>query len=130
MSWWNCRHLDNIMFVHYNDLLKDLEGNMRKVAAFLEIPIQEGEAFQTAVRRCTFDDMKKNAIKTGIVPLRGAVFEGGAETFINKGTNGRWKGVLSEEQLKKYDEKVKASMTPEAAAWMENGADACDPKKV
>lgn len=102
---------------------------MRKVAAYLDIPIQEGEAFQTAVRRCTFEDMKKNATKTGIVPNR-EVFKGGAETFINKGTNGRWKGVLSEEQLKKYDEVVKNKMTLEAAAWMEHGAVAGDPKKM
>ena len=37
--------------------------------------------------------MKRNAAKSA--PLGGAFWDGGAETFINKGTNGRWRDVLS-----------------------------------
>ncbi|QTA86300.1 sulfotransferase domain-containing protein [Desulfonema magnum] len=28
--WWNFRHLPNILFVHFNDLLKKLENEIRK----------------------------------------------------------------------------------------------------
>ena len=40
--------------------------------------------------------MKKNGAKS--VPLGGAFWEGGADTFINKGTDGRWKDLLTKEQ--------------------------------
>jgi len=33
------RHLPNILFVHYNDLKADLEGEMRRIARFLEIEV-------------------------------------------------------------------------------------------
>ena len=38
-SWWAYRHLPNILFVHYNDLLADLAGEILRVADFLEIPL-------------------------------------------------------------------------------------------
>ncbi len=34
-SWWNYRHLPNILFVHYADLLADFEAKARRVAEFL-----------------------------------------------------------------------------------------------
>ena len=38
-SWWDYRHLPNILFVHYADLLADFEGETRRVAEFLEIEV-------------------------------------------------------------------------------------------
>lgn len=46
----------------------------------------------------------------------------GAAKFINKGTNGRWKGVLSDEQVAKYEEVLNAKLTPECAAYVTNGS--------
>src|SRR5262245_49331915 len=40
-SWWNYRHLENILFVHYNDLLADLAGEICHIASFLGIAISE-----------------------------------------------------------------------------------------
>ena len=37
-SWWNYRHLPNILFVHYNDLKENLTGEIRRIADFLAIP--------------------------------------------------------------------------------------------
>jgi aryl sulfotransferase len=56
-SWWNFRHLPNIIFVHYADLLADLEGGIRRVADFLELKAPES-AWPTIVRNCTFAEMK------------------------------------------------------------------------
>jgi aryl sulfotransferase len=49
------------------------------------------------------------------------VLKGGAETFFYKGTNGRWREVLSEEELALYDEAATRVMTPECRYWLENG---------
>jgi len=40
-SWWTQRHHENVLLLHYADLKRDLEGNVRKIAKFLEIPIDE-----------------------------------------------------------------------------------------
>mmetsp|Transcript_1875 Transcript_1875/g.2983 ORF Transcript_1875/g.2983 Transcript_1875/m.2983 type:complete len:320 (-) Transcript_1875:198-1157(-) len=119
-SWWEYRHLPNIFFVHFQDLLDDLPGTVRDIAAFLDIPIHE-DGFDDMIESFRFSTMKKNADTSALIPVGGAIFEGGGKTFINKGTNGRWKGVLTPEQLRKYDEVVAAKLDPDCAAWLAGG---------
>ena len=38
-SWWEVRHAPNVLFVHFNDLLADLRGEMQRVADFLELSV-------------------------------------------------------------------------------------------
>lgn len=129
-TWWEYRKHPSILMMHFGDMKKDLAGCVREIAAFLDIPIQE-EGFPALVESLTFSAMKKEATDPSktLVPLGGAVFNGGVDAFINKGTNGRWNGVLSEEQLRKYDEVVARKLTPECAAWLAGGREAFDPTK-
>ena len=48
-------------------------------------------------------------------------FEGGLKTFIYKGTNGRWRDVLTPEDLEKYDNVENANLTPDCARWHATG---------
>ena len=93
--------MPNVMLVHFGDLKKDMSGQMRKIAEFLEIPINE-DKWDDIVEHCTFDYCKKNAAK--LAPLGGSLWEGGGGTFINKGTNGRWKDSLPQEDSDKYEQ--------------------------
>jgi aryl sulfotransferase len=84
-TWWEFRHLPNIHFVHFQDMLDDLSGSVREIAAFLDIPLDE-ENFPALVQSLQFSSMKVECgdpTKT-LVPLGGAIFEGGAQAFINK----------------------------------------------
>jgi hypothetical protein len=45
----------------------------------------------------------------------------GAKTFFFQGTNGRWKDVLSAEELALYDGTAARVLTPECRAWLERG---------
>jgi aryl sulfotransferase len=45
-------------------------------------------------------------------------FVGGADTFLYKGTNGRWRDVLTPEELAAYDAAVAKWLTPECAQWL------------
>ena len=117
-TWWEWRHLPNILLVHYNDLLADLDGEMRRVAGYLGIEPSEA-AWPCLVEACTFASMKEHASK--IVPMAEFAWKGGAQAFIYKGTNGRWQGVLSEEELALYPEAVKRTLSPEAGEWLEKG---------
>jgi len=106
------------MFLHFNDLKSDLPSAMRKVAAFLEIPVQE-EKWDKTVEKCTFDWMKENA--AACAPLGGAFWDGGAGTFINKGTNGRWKDTMSTEQVREYEALAVEKLGAECAHWLATG---------
>jgi aryl sulfotransferase len=63
--------------------------------------------------------MKKNA--TASTPLGGSLWEGGAETFVHKGTNGRWKDVLTPEDVERYEKRAIEELGEECAHWLETG---------
>mmetsp|Transcript_132851 Transcript_132851/g.425183 ORF Transcript_132851/g.425183 Transcript_132851/m.425183 type:complete len:312 (-) Transcript_132851:300-1235(-) len=119
-TWWEFgqAHPNQILFVHYNKLLEDLSGEMQRIAQFLDIPIDQ-QLLPDLVKACTFDEMKKTA--DTVAPLNGTMWEGGGNDFIFKGTNGRWKGVLTDANLAAYDEKVRLEFSPACATWLETG---------
>lgn len=117
-TWWEWRHLDDVLFVHFNDLLTDLEGEMRRVADFLDVTIPERE-WPARVERATFASMRRRAAE--VVPGGGRSFKGGAETFLHRGTNGRWKGVLGEDDLALWQAAVERQLAPACAHWLEHG---------
>ena len=104
--------------MHYNDLLEDLEGEMRRVAAYLGVDPDE-DAWPRLVEAATFGSMQKNADK--IMPHADFGFEGGAQRFFYKGTNQRWKSVLTEEELALYPQALERTLSRDAASWLENG---------
>jgi aryl sulfotransferase len=117
-SWWTYRHLENILFVHYNDLLTDLTGEIRRIANFLDIPVSEG-MIPVISQAVSLQTMRDNEERLNPVPS--AIFKDGVKTFFFKGTNGRWKEVLSAEELAFYEEKAATVLTPEGRAWLEQG---------
>lgn len=117
-SWWQYRSLDNILFVHFNDLLSDLPGEIRRIAAFLGISCS-GETVAEVARMVTFDTMRQNAAQ--LLPGAEELWKGGARTFLFKGTNGRWKDVLSPDEVALYTEALARVVTPDCAAWLEHG---------
>jgi aryl sulfotransferase len=117
-TWWNYRHLPNILFVHYNDLLRDLRSEIRRIADFLNIQLSE-ELLASIADAVKFSSMKQNAEQ--IVPFAHSIWQGGPQTFINKGTNGRWRDVLTEDDLKLYQAAVARELTTECANWLEKG---------
>jgi aryl sulfotransferase len=56
-----------------------------------------------------------------MAPRGGQSFRGGATTFINKGTNGRWRDVLSADEIAVYEEKAVQELGPECARWLAEG---------
>jgi aryl sulfotransferase len=51
-------------------------------------------------------------------------FEGGAEGFLFKGTNGRWRDVLGDDELELYRRTVATRLPADAASWIETGGPA------
>lgn len=116
-SCWNARKLPNVLLVHFNNLKADLGGEIRRIAAFLDIPI--GEATWPAIlEHCSFDYMRSAASKVEILQRN---FREGGKTIINKGTNGRWKAVLSDEEIARCDEVAAKHLSPDCAHWLKTG---------
>lgn len=116
-TWWQLRTLPNILFIHFNDLKRDMPGEMRRIAQFLDIPIDETR-WTDIQEYCSFDWMKKNAARS--VPLGGAFWDGGAEVFINKGTNGRWIDTLTAQDSAEYEARAEKELGVECARWLAN----------
>jgi aryl sulfotransferase len=116
-TFWDRRPDPRLLFVHYNDLKADLAGETRRIASFLDIPVPDA-AWARVVERCTFQAMRARGAEIG--PFEVA-FEGGANSFLFQGTNGRWRDVLTEDELAAYATTAAARLPPDAAAWLERG---------
>jgi aryl sulfotransferase len=117
-SWWEIRHLPNVTLLHYADLKRDLPGQIRRIAAFLDIPIDE-RRWPAILEHCTFDYMKRHATRS--VPLGGAFWDGGAATFVHKGINGRWRDTLTAEDCARYERTAVERLGEACARWLATG---------
>ena len=116
-SYWARREQPNLLLVHFNDMKADLEGEMRRVASFLDIDIADDQ-WPAVVERCTFERMRE---RDGEIAPFERRFEGGAKSFLFKGTNGRWRDVLTDAELDAYTERADAALPPDATTWLEQG---------
>jgi len=117
-SWWQIKDLPNVLLLHFADLKADMPGQIRRVATFLETPIDESR-WPAIVEHCSFAYMKRHAVKS--VPLGGAFWDGGAETFIHKGTNGRWHETLQAEDVARYEGMARGQLGTACAQWLARG---------
>ncbi len=125
-SYWAERGLPNLLLVHYNDLKADLDGEMRRISAFLDIPVNE-EIWPALVDAARFENMKAQG--RDLLPGIENAFQGGHESFLYRGTNGRWREVLSDDDLALYEEKSAAALTPSLRNWLACGRlNAGDPR--
>ncbi len=119
-SWWDYRHLPNILFMHYADMKRDIQGAISKIANFLDMDVDTSQ-IQNVEKKISINAMR--AAAETYVPDGGSSWKGGAKTFINKGMNGRWKDILSDEELALYDVACEKELSPECRYWLENGGE-------
>lgn len=117
-GWWNIRRLPNVLLLHYNDLKADMPREIRRVADFLGISVAP-DVWPKVLEHCTFDYMKRQA--ESVAPLGAANLEGGRTAFFHKGTNGRWRDVLTAAESKKYEDLAAQKLTPDCARWLATG---------
>jgi aryl sulfotransferase len=117
-SFWADRRRPNVLLVHYDDLSADLDAEMRRISAFLGIPVNE-EIWPALVEAARFETMRANG--AALMPRSDTVWDGGHETFFKAGTNARWQGVLTESDIKAYEDRLKREVSPALAAWLKGG---------
>ena len=115
-SWWDVRGLPNVMLVHYQNLKDDLPGMVRRIAAFIDVPVAE-DTWPKILEHCSFDYMK--AHKDELLPVDS--FKDKGATFMHKGETGRWRELLSEEEVAKADRIAGDHLSPDCARWLRTG---------
>jgi aryl sulfotransferase len=117
-TYWRERRRHNLLLVHYNDLTADLEREMRRVADFLHITVA-ADLWPRLIEAAHFDVMRRDGAKLmpGVIDM----FSKGSETFFYKGSNGRWRDVLTTDDLNRYEAKVRANFSEVCAAWIAAG---------
>lgn len=119
-SYWNARHEPNMLLVHYADLKRDREAEMRRVAQFLKIDIDEA-LWPELVEAAGFEAMKRQG--NDLIPMARDIWGAeGADRFFKRGTNGHWQTAFSVADLDRYGQKVRERFPGELADWLEHGS--------
>jgi aryl sulfotransferase len=112
---WRRRETDpNIVLVHYSDLLADLEGQMRQLAARLGIEVAP-DRWPVLVEAATFATMQAKASE--IVPGAGGVLKD-VGAFFRQGRSGGWRELMTDEQVRHYEQRAAQLAPPEVVAWL------------
>ena len=128
-SYWRHRTLPNILFLHYNDMSDDLEGETARLANFLGIECSPDE-IRALVDRASFDAMRAEA--DNLAPGSKVVgrWKSNAD-FFRKGRRGEWREVYSPETQALYVSATRGRYDQTMLDWLENGRSATgDPKDI
>ena len=116
-TWWEVRDLPNVLLLHFGDLKADPETEMRRIADFCAIDVGE-DSWPPLLTTVGFDTMRDEA--RHFDDRMAMVWKGGADSFFYKGENGRWRGVLTSDDLALYQTSASA-LDPALRAWLEGG---------
>jgi aryl sulfotransferase len=117
-TYWGSRHDANMLLVHYNDLMLDRGGEMRRIAAYLGIEVSEF-LWPALIEAAGFNAMKANG--DALLPHAQHTWNGGSSRFLNKGTTGQWQNVLSADLVARYTEAIEQYCPSDLACWLQRG---------
>ena len=109
----------NVSLFHYADMTRDLPSIISRLAQILGV-MHPPKLMEDFVRVASFGHMKANAARyaPGARPGSDQFNQG----FFQSGSSGKWKGVLSGEEVAAYDAIMDRSLTPKDRAWLEYGS--------
>ena len=120
---WPYRGLPNVHLLHYRDLRRDLAGEMRRLAGFLDIVVAE-RAWPALLAAAAFDEMKSHADE--VAP--GAQFGDWSDNaaFFAEARLDAWRAALTSANLALYEELAPKRAEPSLRSWLEGGRTALD----
>ena len=114
-TFWDAADDLDVVFLHYDDLKADLEGQMRELAARLGIEVDE-DRWPPLVQAATFESMRSNADTT--VPGGGRAHWIDPTAFFSRGTSGQWRDLLDDGDLVRYAARVRALASDDLVGWL------------
>lgn len=116
--FWLQRDRPNVVLLHYGDLQADLERQMRGLAATLGIDVPE-DLWSELVCAATFEEMRRHARDVGPNNTESIWLD--PTRFFNKGTSGQWRRMLGDDDLRRYEARVKELAEPDVITWVHQG---------
>jgi len=111
---WSRRQESNVVLVHYQDLITDLDGEMRRIAERLGEAVPQ-ERWPQLVEAASFGAMRARA--ADLVPDREGVLRDPA-AFFRSGRSGAAAEVLSPAELARYRARTATLLPPDLDAWL------------
>ena len=111
---WARRHDSNVVLVHYDDLVADLDGSMRRLAGLLGCAVDEGR-WPALVQAATFASMRADAG----APDAGLGVLKDPAAFFRRGRSGEGRAVLSASEMAHYRARVAGMAPADLLAWLQ-----------
>jgi aryl sulfotransferase len=110
---WAQRHRCNVVLVHYDDLVGNLDGEMLRLASRLGIAVPM--SWPDLVRAASFEWMRARADQ--LAPDPAGVLKD-RERFFRRGSPGAAREILSSGELDHYEERIAQLAPPDLLAWL------------
>ncbi|KAL4714545.1 hypothetical protein ACJJTC_006591 [Scirpophaga incertulas] len=111
-EWWAKKDHPNLLFLFYEDLVKDMPTQIRKVAKFLGKSMSD-EQVDLLSEHLRFDNFKKNKSLNYDI-LQELCVSKANKSFVRKGKSGGWRDYYDDE------------MREQADRWIEENLKDCD----
>jgi aryl sulfotransferase len=116
-TYWDARHAPNVHLFHYADLWADLDGEMRRVAAALRVPVDE-EHWRGYVEAAGLASMRARAADTA--PEAHIGLWRSPEGFFRCGGTRAWASLLGPDGVAHFEGRLRA-LAGDAADWVLGG---------
>lgn len=116
---WARRSEPDVILVHYDDLIADLGGQMRRLAGRLGIAVPE-PAWPALIRAATFESMRAEA--AGRPASRGMLKDPAA--FFRRGSSGAAREILTQDEIAAYQARAAQLAPPDLLRWLHSGGSA------
>jgi hypothetical protein len=117
-TFWSRRREPNVALFHYDDLLADLPGELRRLADVLAIEVSDARVGEFAAAGA-FDRMKQRA--DDLVPEVGHPVWRDTRAFFHRGCSGQWRDLLDADGVRRYHDRVAELVPPDLAGWAHLG---------
>ena len=111
---WTRRGDPNVVLTHYDDLLSDLAGQMRRLADRFGIAVGE-QVWPALVEAATFERMRDR--DDVLVPPPPGIVPDNA-LFFRRGTSGAGREILSDDEMAWYLARIARLAPPDLIAWL------------
>jgi hypothetical protein len=122
-TYWDARDQPNVHLFHYADMWADLDGEMRRVAAALGVPIDRNR-WPEFVEAAGFASMRSRAAATA--PDAHMDLWVSPEQFFRSGGRRDWASLLSVDEIAHFVERLQ-DLAGDAADWALRGRAALTP---
>lgn len=96
---------DNILFLKYEDMKKDLTSAVQSIAHFMGSDLNES-AIQKISKKCSFENMKMNPLANpdDLPEVKVKIKNDAVSGFLRKGDIGDWRNYFRSEQSVRVDD--------------------------